>query len=82
MTTAQHTEHYDPTIRGLAGKTVKRVRHLVASEVEGMGWYQNPYNNVYTGTIVIEFTDGSYAIVSSDEEGTDAGHLIVEEYEQ
>jgi hypothetical protein len=82
MTTAQHTEHYDPTIRGLAGKTVKRVRHLVASEVEGMGWYQNPYNNVYTGTIVIEFTDGSYAIVSSDEEGNDAGHLIVEEYEQ
>ena len=82
MTTAQHTEHYDPTIRGLAGKTVKRVRHLVASEVEGMGWYQDPYNNVYTGTIVIEFTDGAYAIVSSDEEGNDAGHLIVEEYAQ
>lgn len=82
MTTAQHTEHYDLIIRGLAGKTIKRVRHMIEQEVEGMGWYQSPYNNVYTGTIVIEFTDVSYAIVSSDEEGNDAGHLIVEEYDQ
>jgi hypothetical protein len=45
-----------------------------------MGWYQAPYNNAYVNTIVIEFTDDTYAIVSSDQEGNDAGHLIVEKY--
>lgn len=80
MTTLKHTEHFDPRIRGLAGKTVKRVRHMTEGEVKGMGWYSNPYNNVHVNTIVMEFTDGSYAIVSSDQEGNDAGHLFVEEY--
>ena len=80
MQTIKHIEHFDPTIRGLAGKTVKRVRHMVEKEVKGMGWYQNPHNNAYVNTIVIEFTDNTYAIVSSDQEGNDAGHLIVEDY--
>ena len=47
MTTLKHTEHFDPTIRGLAGKTVKRVRHMTEGEVKGMCWYQNPHNNTY-----------------------------------
>ena len=80
MQTIKHIEHFDPTIRGLAGKTVKRVRHMVEQEVKGMGWYQTPHNNAYMDTIVIEFTDNTYAIVSSDQEGNDAGHLIVENY--
>ena len=81
MKTIKHTEHFDPTIRGLAGKTIKRVRHMVQEEIAGMGWnYQRLTNNIYMDTIVIEFTDGTYAIVSSDQEGNDAGHLIVEDY--
>lgn len=80
MKTLKHTEHFDPAIRGLAGKTIKRVRHMIDEEVKGMGWYQREHNNVYVNTIVIEFTDNTYAIVSSDQEGNDAGHLIVEEY--
>lgn len=80
MKTIKHTEHFDPTIRGLAGKTIKRVRHMVEEEVKGMDWYQKPYNNVYMNTIVIEFTDDTYVIVSSDQEANNAGHLIVEEY--
>ena len=80
MKTTKHTEHFDPTIRGLAGKTIKRVRHMVEEEVKGMDWYQKPYNNVYMDTIVIEFTDNTYVIVSSDQEANNAGHLIVEEY--
>lgn len=80
METLKHTEHFDPTIRGLAGKTIKRVRHMVEEEVKGMGWYSRPTNNTYMDTIVIEFTDNTYAIVSSDQEGNDAGHLIVEDY--
>ena len=75
-TTATHAEHFDPAIRGLAGKTIKRVRHMVDEEVKGMGWWTQPLN-----TIVIEFTDNTYAIVSSDQEGNDAGHLIVEGYD-
>ena len=74
-TTATHTEHFDPAIRGLAGKTIKRVRHMIEEEIKGMSWWIQPAN-----TIVIEFTDNTYAIVSSDQEGNDAGHLIVEEY--
>ena len=80
MKTTKHTEHFDPTIRGLAGKTIKRVRHMVEEEVKGMDWYQKPYNSVYVNTIVIEFTDNTYVIVSSDQEGNNAGHLIVEDY--
>jgi hypothetical protein len=76
----KHVEHFDPTIRGLAGKTIKRVRHMVEEEVKGMAWYSRATNNVYMDTIVIEFTDDTYAIVSSDQEGNDAGHLIVEDY--
>ena len=75
-----HTEHFDPSIRGLAGKTIKRVRHMTEEEVQGMAWYQQPRHNVYTDTIVIEFTDNTYAIVCSDQEMNDAGHLIVEDY--
>lgn len=82
MITTQHTEHYDPAIRGLAGKTIKRVRYMTAEEVENMGWYQNPHNSVYVNTIVIEFTDNTYVIVSSDQEGNNAGHLFVWEYDQ
>jgi hypothetical protein len=41
-----------------------------------MGWWTQSLN-----TIVIEFTDNTYAIVSSDQEGNDAGHLIVEGYD-
>ena len=80
MKTLKHTEHYDPEVRGLAGKTIKRVRHMVEDEVKGMAWHHQPTNNVYLETIVIEFTDNTYAIVSSDPEGNSAGHLVVEDY--
>jgi hypothetical protein len=49
---------------------------MVDEEVKGMGWWTQSLN-----TIVIEFTDNTYAIVSSDQEGNDAGHLIVEGYD-
>jgi hypothetical protein len=81
MNTLKHIEHFNPTIRGLAGKTITRVRHMVEEEVNGMGWYQRAHNNAYVNTIVIEFTDNTYAIVSSDQEGNDAGHLLVGDYE-
>lgn len=76
MTTLQHKEHYDVSIRGLAGKTIKRVRHMVDEEIKGMSWYESVED-----TIVIEFTDNSYAIVTADPEGNGAGFLFVEDYE-
>lgn len=76
MTTLQHKEHYDVSIRGLAGKTIKRVRHMVDEEIKGMSWYES-----IEDTIVIEFTDNSYAIVTADPEGNGAGFLFVEDYE-
>ena len=76
MTTLQHKEHYDVSIRGLAGKPIKRVRHMVDEEIKGMSWYESVED-----TIVIEFTDNSYAIVTADPEGNGAGFLFVEDYE-
>ena len=76
MTTLQHKEHYDVSIRGLAGKTIKRVRHMVDEEIKGLSWYESVED-----TIVIEFTDNSYAIVTADPEGNGAGFLFVEDYE-
>lgn len=76
MTTLQHKEHYDVSIRGLAGKTIKRVRHMVDEEIKGMSWYESVED-----TIVIEFTDNTYAIVTADPEGNGAGFLFVEGYE-
>jgi hypothetical protein len=49
---------------------------MIEEEIKGMSWWTQPAN-----TIVIEFTDNTYAIVSSDQEGNDAGHLIVEGYD-
>jgi hypothetical protein len=60
---------------GLAGKTVARVRTLTNAELDDLIWHDGEVG------LVIEFTDGSYAIVSKDDEGNGAGTLILGEYD-
>jgi hypothetical protein len=60
---------------GLAGKTVARVRTLTNAELDDLLWHDGEIGTV------IEFTDGSYAIVSKDDEGNGAGTLILGEYD-
>lgn len=59
---------------GLAGKTVARVRTLTNAELDDLMWHDGEVG------LVIEFTDGSFAIVSKDEEGNGAGSLFLGEY--
>jgi hypothetical protein len=50
------------------GKTVRKIEYLTDDEMNHMGWDIN--------APVIVFTDGSWIIASSDDEGNDAGALF------
>ena len=52
----------------LKGKIISNVRYLTRKEMEQFGWYRR--------SLAIFFTDGSYIIPSSDDEGNDAGALF------
>lgn len=71
MATTTNT-HYASS---LVGKTVKRVRSLDDVEMKELYWFasSNP-------TAVIEFTDGTYAIVMADPEGNGTGFLEIGSY--
>lgn len=58
----------------LVGKTVSGVRAMTDTELSEFLWYDGEVG------IVIEFTDGSFAIVSKDDEGNGAGALFLGEY--
>lgn len=51
----------------LKGKTIKGVEYLTQKEADDSMWYSRP--------VVIVFTDGSYIIPMSDDEGNDGGSL-------
>lgn len=55
----------------LKGKTIKNVSFLSVSETEDLMWYKRP--------VVIQFTDGSYIIPQSDDEGNDGGSLYYQD---
>ncbi len=51
----------------LVGKTIKSVRYMTHEEMEDFMWYSKP--------VIIDFTDGSYMIPQSDDEGNNGGAL-------
>jgi hypothetical protein len=51
----------------LVGKTIKSVRYMTDAEMEDFMWYRKP--------VIIDFTDGSYMIPQSDDEGNNGGAL-------
>lgn len=53
----------------LAGRTIKRAGYMSAAEAEKMGWHAR--------SVVLELDNGSFVIVQSDDEGNDAGALLV-----
>lgn len=59
----------------LVGKTISNVRALTTSEVDELAWFPNS-----DPTTVVEFTDGTYAIVMSDPEGNGSGFLDIGKY--
>lgn len=60
-------KHYASSI---VGKTVKLVREVTKEEMDELLWYEssNP-------TCIIEFTDGTIALVQADPEGNGTGFL-------
>lgn len=67
--------HYASAI---IGKTVANVRSLTPEEYDLMAWLPR----VSLPSTLIEFTDGSWAMVMSDPEGNDSGWLECGEYDQ
>lgn len=59
----------------LVGKTIKNVRALSDAEIDGLYW-----GRTTDPTTVIEFTDGTYAIVMCDPEGNGTGFLEIGTY--
>lgn len=53
----------------LAGRTIKHARYLSKAEARGMGWHAR--------SVVLELDNGATVIVQSDDEGNDAGALLV-----
>tara|TARA_B110000858_G_C17523206_1_gene345775 strand:- start:53 stop:298 length:246 start_codon:yes stop_codon:yes gene_type:complete len=51
----------------LVGKTIKSVRYMTEDEARETMWYNRP--------VVIAFTDGTYIIPQSDDEGNDGGAI-------
>ena len=51
----------------LVGKTIKSVRYMTDEEMEDFMWYRKP--------VIIDFTDGSWIIPQSDDEGNNGGAL-------
>ena len=57
----------------LKGKTIKEVTFLSDGDIENMMWYKRP--------VIIHFTDGSFIIPQSDDEGNDGGSLYYQSEE-
>tara|TARA_R110002167_G_scaffold349758_1_gene561696 strand:+ start:381 stop:632 length:252 start_codon:yes stop_codon:yes gene_type:complete len=49
----------------LKGKKVDSCRYLTQDEADDMGWFKRP--------LAIMFTDGTYLVLQSDDEGNDGG---------
>ncbi len=59
--------YVDREFGSLIGKTVASIRTMSDTELEEMMWYKGEVG------VVLEFTDGTYLILSKDEEGNGAG---------
>jgi hypothetical protein len=52
----------------LKGKTIKEVEWVGNNDMKNLMWYKRP--------VIIHFTDGSFVIPMSDDEGNDGGSLM------
>lgn len=67
-------DYLDREFGSLAGKTVSGIRAMTDRELSEMMWYQGEVG------VVLEFTDGTYLILSKDEEGNGAGFGFLGNY--
>ena len=62
-----HSAKFDKLLRG---KKIDSCRYMTREEGDQFGWYNRP--------LIMMFTDGSYIILQSDDEGNDGGAAIYE----
>jgi hypothetical protein len=63
MTDQQYASNFD----FLVGKTIESVRYMSVAECKNLMWHKRP--------LLIRFTDGSYVIPQTDDEGNDGGAM-------
>ena len=61
--------------QSLVGKTISSVRSLTKLEMDNLMWFES-----LSPTCVIEFTDGTWALVQADPEGNGTGFLDIGKY--
>lgn len=67
-------DYLDREFGSLVGKTVSGIRAMSDRELDEMMWYKGEVG------VVLEFTDGTYLILSKDEEGNGAGFGFLGNY--
>lgn len=63
-------KYWNDKVQTLVGKTVKSVSYLSHAE------WSTQFDDWYSVPVVIEFTDGTYIIPMSDDEGNNGGSLM------
>lgn len=63
-----HSSKFDKLLRG---KKIDSCRYMTREEADQFGWYKRP--------LIIMFTDESYIILQSDDEGNDGGAALYED---
>ncbi|CAI8217664.1 MAG: Uncharacterised protein [Cryomorphaceae bacterium] len=61
-TDEKHSARFEKILKG---KKVDSCRYMTRDEADDMGWYKRP--------LAIMFTDGTYLVLQSDDEGNDGG---------
>jgi hypothetical protein len=64
-------KHLEQFNKYLKGKTIKEVTWLGDEDMKNMMWYKRP--------VIIHFTDGSFVIPQSDDEGNDGGSMYYQD---
>jgi hypothetical protein len=64
----KHLERFNTYLKG---KTIKEVTWLGDEDMESMMWFKRP--------VVIHFTDGSFVIPQSDDEGNNGGSVYYQD---
>jgi len=66
-TDEKHSAKFDKLLRG---KKIDSCRYMTREEADNFGWFSRP--------LIMAFTDASYIILQSDDEGNDGGAAIYE----
>ena len=62
----EHSARFEKILKG---KKIDSCRYMTREEADEFGWYKRP--------LIMMFTDGTYLLLQSDDEGNDGGAAYV-----